>query len=204
MTDSEHLEQLAEKLIGRRCYVLLASEGAELGSEHIAGCYSPRLDLLGKGFLQSAGRWQGRQPAVFISDIGCSPMQNHAVLLHELAHVADVGFSYQPEAEICEASMNLTRASYTNGVATPVGPVAFDERHSSRFIRGCLHLWHRFVAADYWTPPEWLYEGELYGAPEAITASRALADEPTRLAQLPVDLIITLPAPAAFDELFAR
>lgn len=202
---SEQLEAIAAKLIGQPVYVLLSSDGAEFGGPAIAGLYGRRLDLTARDFLWSANRWNGRRPAVFIDDARArSELEVYSILTHELAHTCDMGFDATPEVEVCAASMSLTRRVHQQTVEAEVEPVEFDELHSSRFVRAAIHLWRRVQATGIWFPPDWLYQPALYRTPAPDAVIGALADEPNRLAQLPVALILTLPAPAAFDNLFVR
>jgi hypothetical protein len=202
MTPRDRLEALAAELVGRPVYVLLASDGADFGSESTGGLYGRRLDLLARDHLQAAGRWQGRRPAVFIDDVRADAWQVEAIIVHELAHFADIGFNETPEAEVCDIILNFTRRIHEQSVGAPVERVSHDPQHSARFVRGCIHLWRRYQRTGRWCPPEWLWQGELYGAPEPIAVIRALGDEPDRLAKLPVSLVVDLPAPPQFDELF--
>lgn len=199
----ERLESIAAELVGRPFYVLLATDFPEMQSQHITGLYSRRLDLLSQPALEAAGRWVGRRAATYVDD-SRSDFETLATFIHELAHSVDLGFSDTPVEEISVAGMTFCRTVLETQRSHPVMPVAFDEQHSSRFVRACIHLWRRLQQNGLWTPPDWLWDGSLYGAPDPITVIRALGDEPDRLLQLPVSLIITLPAPPAFDALFQR
>jgi hypothetical protein len=199
---SEQLESLASELMRREVYVLLASENAAFGSEHIAGLYGRRLDLQARVYLASLGRWQGRRPTVFVDDVRHDEHEVLAILLHELAHLADLGHDNTPEASVPEVSIRLAASVQARTIQTPVVPVSFDDKHSSRFVRACCHLHHRAWNLGHRISEELIFDGGMYGILSPYTAVSALGDELRRLEQLTIETILILPAPERFNALF--
>ncbi len=202
---SESLETIAAELIGRPVYVALQSQGVpeNIGGKHIGGCYGRRLDLSLKSWLQAEGRWHGRRPAIYIDDVreelfGC-------VLIHELAHVADVGFSDSPFVFETTLQAEATLWAETRDNPPVIDrAVGYDTVHGPQFVRACCHLWHRSRALGCFYSPTEIYNGKIYNVPEAWPAMDALGDEPQRLEELPIELFLNLPAPERFNNLFER
>lgn len=204
----EELEGIAAKLIGCNAYVLLASDGFHFGSEMTGGMYGQVLDMLAREQLQAAGRWDGRRPAFYIEDLDPGDRSTTlAVLCHELGHYGEWGFDHGQAAEAVPVErVERERQSIAKMAENPRVPMGYDPNHSAKFARAAIHYWKRLLAIhpEFWFPSGLLWQAEWYGAPTPFKVLAALGDEPERLAPLFVTTLVDLPAPAAFDELFAR
>jgi len=203
----EQLEGIAAKLIGHPVYVLTASDGFQYGSDATGGMYCQVLDMLAQEQLQAAGRWDGRRPAFYVDDLDPGDRSTTlAVLIHELAHYGEWGFDHGQDAEdVPVERVARSRRLIENLAANPRVPMDYDANHSAKFVRAAIHYWKRLqvIHPELWFPAGMLWQAEWYGAPTPFKVLMALGDEPERLAPLFVPTITMLPAPAAFDELFA-
>jgi hypothetical protein len=201
----DELESIAAELMERQVYVALQSEGVpeEVGGPIVGGCYSKNLDLQLQQWLQAQGRWQGRQPAIYVDDTRNEDWFPFAWAVHEMAHIADMGFS--GSQFVFKSTLRQEKTDWIEQRNDPPKvdtTLGYDPFHGPRFVRACCHLWHRAMSLGCAFSPEHIYEGKQYNVPEAWTVLDALDDEPRRLEQLRVETILILPAPAAFNELF--
>src|SRR5690606_1649429 len=74
--------------------------------------------------------------------------------------------------------------------------------HEWGFIRLCLHLAHRAVAAGWPVRPLDVFDGNAYGLSPTWPYARALGDEPERLEDYSLSIVQKLPPPAAFAALW--
>lgn len=201
------MERIAAKLMRRSVHVALQSEGVpeNIGGETVGGCYHRRLDLRLKPWLEAAGRWNGRQPAVYVDDVRNQFALD--ILIHELAHLADLGFCELEEEKVPPISMELTERYWLRDRNNPEvidAALGYEPLHGPRFVRACAHLWYRSRELGCMYNPEFIYQGSLYNVPEAWAVLDALGDEPTRFMPLDIETILILPAPKAFDAIFAN
>lgn len=205
-TKRENLERIAAELMQRPVYICLKSEGTpeHIGGPKIGGTYHRRLDLSMMDYLKAQGRWQGRQPAIYVNDTDSDFWGD--IMLHELAHAVDMGHDATEPDQVCAASLKLMHMNWSKNRDVVVEPVdenlGYAPLHGPRFVRACCHLWHRSMALGCCCNPEYIYQGSLYNVPEARVILNALGDELTRFEQLWVETILILPAPKQFDELF--
>lgn len=205
----EELEEIAAKLVGFPVYILTTSDGFHFGSERTGGMFASYLDMLAQEQLRAAGRWDGRRLTLFVDDMDCEGRFSLlATLCHELGHYGEHGFPHEQAAEdVPVHEVEQSRQSIAAKATKTADPVEYDPHHSSKFVRAAVHYWQRlqWQRPDLWFPCGLLWQAEWYGGlPTPLKVLTALGDEPRRLLPLFVPTIVELPAPAAFDELFAR
>ena len=201
----DQLESIAAELLERPIYVALQSEGVpeKIGGPIVGGCYSPILDLHLQDWLQAQGRWQGRQPAIYLDDTRTEDWFPFAWFIHECAHFCDMGFSGSPF--VLKSTLKQAETNWAEHRDDPTAidkTLGYDPGHGPRFVRACVHLWHRSRELGFGYSPEHIYEGKQYNVPEAWAAIDALGDELSRFEPLWIKTILELPAPKEFDAIF--
>jgi hypothetical protein len=127
------------------------------------------------------------------------------VVLHELAHIIDIGPDEpDPPAELIAAGRRLLAAD-SNGSEPPSnGPgAAIPWRwHESGFIRTALHLAYRAAARGLDLSPTDVFAASDYDLSPTRRYAAALGDEPDRLAGLDFATIKSTPLPTALVDLW--
>lgn len=204
-------------------YVLLDAElPAELrAADGPAGYTTRHLDLILRPTLERRGRWRGRGPAMVVVPDALAAGLGHltrparrrgfipemlGTVLHELAHVLDLGPSRGPEPSanfIRFAALALE--AELHGVTEPTNGPRSDvpwHRHEAAFIRTAVHLAYRARAQGVHMPPEDVFDATEYGLSPTRRYAAALGDEPARLAGCDFATIRATPPPVAFAELW--
>lgn len=215
-----YLEKLCHKVAPRDLddtpvYVI---DTAELfpGGCLLWGGTSGSLDWIAKPYLEAVGRWRGRGVAIALNfnaieeadPTGYSVMPLlRETTLHELAHALERTVFASDWEPVGDDAAMLRHAYDTHVVSehvpSMVGP--WNDGHGDRFVRACLHLYHRArgVLAPVYDVDR-LCAGTFYGLSSARLYLDALTGEPELLRDAPIRDILATPAPAEFAELFAR
>ena len=216
---------VAPELAGRPLYVLLPSQlPPELrGSDGTLACTMRHLDLIVRPTLERFGRWRGRGPAMVIdpaevaSAAARRPRESRrrsfppsflSVVLHELAHILDVGLlgEAEPPAGLIEFGRRLLAAEAagelppSNGHGAPV-PWRW---HEWRFIRIATHLAHRATRAGEGISPVDIIDTAELGLSPTWQYVETLGDEPERMASQDFATIRVAPPPRAFAAVWRR
>lgn len=208
---TDELERLGAALIERPLYVALQSDGIPSPLPGAWGCTSPTIDLLLRPWLESSGRWRGRQAGIFIGDellreavteeAAISEMLL-AVLAHELSHVVDQGIDLG-EATI-ERTNQATALAAFSGLLQDSLIVPPFWGHGPNWLRATLHLHHRMSTLGHAVPVNWLFAGEHFALAEPDQWAYVLSDEPEALAGVPIFDVLTFRPPFAFADLWRR
>ena len=215
VADLAALELLAGLLLGEAIYVCWESRGAPSPQPGCWGCTSPTCDLLLKPWLESADRWRGRQPAVFMADrtiraaiaTYCPADADQrfaeylpALMIHELGHCAQQRIDLEPATETAlKAAEGMALISTLIQESRDVPPWF---GHDAQWIRLTLHLHHRANAFGYRVPEDLLFSGADYSLPEPDQWSHALIGEPEAMASEPIRDVLTFRPPFLFRELW--
>ena len=205
----DHLEQLAAELLGCKVYVCLESDGATSPLPGCWACTSPSCDLLLRPWLESIGR-RGRRPAIYLDDLAirrAAPDESaademiHAVLCHELAHVAEQRIDLaEVTAEATGRAMAL--AAFSNSITdSPSVPPFFG--HTPAWLRAVFHVHHR-MSAWHHVHLEWLFDHEALGLSHPDEWLDSLNGEPAALAAVPIFELPRFRPPQRFQELWIR
>lgn len=214
-------------LRGRNVYVAFKSEmGEAFQGDGCSGMTCKGMDLVVRPYI--AGRWRGRGAAMFIDDVyhrrtstlrvlryrgtatkvrKVTRAEVLCVVLHELSHIVDRDYIPTPDdAEPPATYLMRATEMVTQGIADADTTPEQDGRppythHEARFVRACCHLSHRANAAGL--PMPTLYDPDFYRLSSQFAYARALGDEPARFAGASIQVVLDLPAPPAFDALWA-
>jgi len=214
---------VAPDVSGGPLYVVLhADSPPELRiADGPAGITTRHLDLILRPTLERLGRWRGRGPAMIVDPTAVSEALAHrdwssrrrafasaffGIVLHELAHILDVGLIGGPEPKpdlVVFARLSL--AAELNGTTSPTNgpnaPIPW-RWHEWRFIRTALHLAHRASALWPGMLPTCVFDAADYGLTPTWSYVTALADEPARMAGCDFATILATPPPADFAALW--
>lgn len=128
------------------------------------------------------------------------------MVLHELAHVLDLGPRRGPEPSASFIRfVTLALKAELHGVTEPTNSPRSDvpwHRHEAAFIRNAVHLAYRAWAHGVHMPPEDVFDANEYGLSPTRRYAATLSDEPARLAGCDFATIRATPPPAAFAELW--
>ncbi|NLF07809.1 MAG: hypothetical protein GX594_07485 [Pirellulaceae bacterium] len=201
----------------RTVYIVLASEAPRDFICPTAGAYCARhLDLTLRECL--ADRWTGRGAAMLLNDRAiwrcvrgrCGRRWNllrnelAAACVHELSHVVSRPV-IQSETETNPIEARPTSEYLRQFCATPITEREARVRwagHDAGFIRTAEHVGCRMQRQlDFRLQPPYI-NTEDYGLSSAWQYHAALADEPSRLADLPLTELSVIAPPAAFVELW--
>ncbi len=213
------LARLASAVMPNECvYVVIPGDlpRSERSRFTVAGASSPCLTAIFRATIKASGQWRGWHPTIYLDPAGkfrdctdratrrrLAPSIVFGVMIHELSHVLD-----SPAAvKLTPNELREARRRFRLAVArrTPVSgaPVPW-LWHETAFLRGCLHLVYRARAAGFDVFPEDVFDSEYYGLSNTYRYSRALGDEPERLAGLPIREALAMPMPRHFTALFER
>lgn len=222
MIDATSLADYASELLGQPAYVVFASEGvpADLCIPGALAWTGRTLDVMLRSFLDS--RWQGRRPAIAFDDVSIREHAEkivkefggnvgdiereitNAMLVHELAHVAQKGLD---TSDVTPKLEKFAAAIATFSIA--IQPVIDDvigikNGHDATFARLCCHLHYRGSLIGCDCPIHWIYDGENYGIPPIDLCAYALDDEPRCLLNEPIFDIQEFNPRFNFTRLFQR
>jgi len=198
----------------------------------IHGLQYRSLDLVAQEYLTSIGAWEGRGPAILLNDESLAKVVSRstppawddeqrrnrfedlctAIALHELAHVADDGFSRGPVppprivAQHKECVMNCISAEASAEDLDDAARKCEWICHSDRWVRASLHIHHRAVKYGHWPrvffTPHAMANNAQYGLSDILAYDGAIGDEPSRRIDDSLTDILASEPPAAFTELF--
>ncbi len=209
------LEDLAASLLpGLEPYIVLTSERPP--AEHLVanavGWTSPTLDLALRGWFKKGGRWQGRRPCVVIDDLLCWKWAREestknlqpstgffhqtaaGILIHELAHIADLGLDL---SEPTKRTERLARSVNSREYPLPAAPVPW-AGHCEGWLRCVLHLRFRALQIGRHTALDVVFDSMHYGLSPSYDYWKILLGEMKRLRDVPIFEIAKVPPPLSF------
>lgn len=208
MIPTSSLEGFASRLLDRHVYVANADDPTCPATMPLALAWTGRsLDLVLRDWLTDSGQWVGRGPAIAFSpkrvaEHGANP---HAVVLHELAHIAQRGVD---ESESTERSVEMAHAfaSLSSKIAeqreseelTTVLPSS----HDATFLRLCCHLHRRARYLGIHCPLNEIVVEGAYQLPPIGYAYDALNGEPDHFIDMSIFNVPTADEPAPYRRLF--
>lgn len=183
---------------------------------------SRHLDLMLRPTLERQRRWRGRGPAILLDPVAIATDAGHRVqparrrvfpavvmglVLHELAHVVDLGMhknDAEPDTDLIRFG-RLTLAADLTGTEAPTnGPgAAMPWRgHEWPFIRIAMHLAHRAAAMGVAVTASDVFDAGDYGLSPTHRYVATIGDEPALLASRSIATINSVPPPAALVDLW--
>jgi hypothetical protein len=228
--DLEDARRLAEALAvvllhrdypGKPCYLLF---GHEVGIPLESGTWGTNnrdLDLVCRSTLEHRRRWRGRGPCCLINHRALlAGLADHKRMrrrwvaqrlvvgtsIHEWGHLIDLLFDFAAPAGDAETISRMAAAMCEAWGRAPRLPPGFEGAppwlgHECRFVRACIHFWHRAAAVVSLQPGDVL-DGPTYGLSPASAYAEALDAELQAFAGQPVRAVLDEPADPAFDALW--
>lgn len=222
-TVRELIERACQRILPeRRLYVVFGSDAPrDLCPGDAFGFTGRRADLAYRDYLKSRNRWHGRGGLIFVDDRLLYRFTKHragrrfihwrrevtACALHELCHIGErpILASDLDEAEDAALPTLIVKSWCATMAAIPrpeAAPIPF-AGHDAGFVRQVLHVAHRMkellplqvFASD-------VFDGPQYALSPMWSYSRALADEPERLAGTPLPEIGAIQPPREFADLW--
>lgn len=208
-------------------YILGTSQGLppELSDYPAIGLFSSWLDATAREWLEAAGRWRGRGPAIFLNDVLIRGMSirdaggDHelaeelyrdrltAVFCHELSHALgrplDLDDDYPRSAVVTLMEAALTAPRPERKAADTPQPEPW-EGHRADFIRVLCHVVYRAERLlGERLPGEWLF-AQTYGLAPLFIYRDVLADEVEAMAGDSFETIRNTPLPGPLLHLWRR
>jgi hypothetical protein len=201
-------------LDGQPLYVVLRSQIDDDRVDCLNGCRAYTgfaTDLHLQSWLERAGRWRGRGPAMLIYDQKfCCETSMQATAIHELAHILERelnAFNTVPLEEWPADSRHYLSLDYSAQNPQDCRPSSEPAwyQHGAEFIRVGIHLTFRAYAAGFPIGAAMpLIAGEAYGLSPIHDYAEALLSEMEGFPQPPLRSLANRPPPRAFAELFER
>lgn len=214
------LRRLVPDWAGRPMYVVLASNAPppDLLPPGAWGCYGQRFDLSLRPWLDAAGRWEGRGPALYVDDAGIrgeaaalagDDTELAVVLfgqrllgtaLHEAAHALEAAFDYsEPSDDAVVEAVEGVRAFVARD-RKPAPPMA---GHDMTFVRIALHLVARLERlTGERLPLNLVVNAGIYALSHPVAYRAVLRDEIETFPTTPFAALRRLGPPAAAMRLF--